>query len=214
VRPFPEGIGSEGTGSEGTGSERTSSEGIGSEEISSEEISDVGADARSGVIADLHDALYASKVVSYAQGFMLMRAASDLHGWGLDLGRIASLWRAGCIIRSRFLDDITTAFETGPDLPSLVLDPFFAGELSGAEPGWRRTVMRAVGHGIPVPAYAAALAFSDAYRSDRLPANLIQAQRDYFGAHTYERVDGPRGSWFHTNWTGTGGSTSSGTYEA
>ncbi len=171
-------------------------------------------DDEASVIADLHDALYASKIVSYAQGFMLLRAASDEHGWGLDLGRIASLWRAGCIIRSRFLDDIMRAYETDPELPSLLLDPFFASELAAAEPGWRRTVSRAVAHAIPVPAYSAALAFHDGYRSDRLPASLIQAQRDYFGAHTYERIDTDRGQHFHTNWTGTGGTTSSGTYEA
>ncbi len=166
------------------------------------------------VISDLHDALYASKIVSYAQGFMLMAAASDDHDWQLDLGTIAGLWRAGCIIRSRFLNDITAAFRRSPDLPSLLLDPFFAEEIARAEPGWRRTVVRAVRAGIPAPAYSAALAFYDAYRSGRLPANLIQAQRDYFGAHTYERVDRPRGEFFHTNWTGTGGATSAGSYEA
>ncbi len=166
------------------------------------------------VIADLHDALYASKIVSYAQGFMLMAAASTEHGWDLDLGSIAGLWRAGCIIRSRFLNDITAAFRRAPDLPSLLLDPFFRDEIAAAEPGWRRTVVRAVRAGIPAPAYSSALAFYDAYRSVRLPANLIQAQRDYFGAHTYERIDRPRGEHFHTNWTGTGGATSAGTYEA
>ena len=166
------------------------------------------------VIADLHDALYASKIVSYAQGFMLLDAASIDNGWNLDLGAVAGLWRAGCIIRSRFLNDITTAFNRSPDLPSLLLDTFFAGEVAAAEPGWRRTVVRAVEAGIPAPAYSSALSFYDAFRSARLPANLIQAQRDYFGAHTYERVDGPRGEHFHTNWTGTGGATAAGTYEA
>jgi 6-phosphogluconate dehydrogenase len=166
------------------------------------------------VIADLHDALYASKIVSYAQGFMLMAAASAEHGWKIDLGSIARLWRAGCIIRSRFLNDITAAFRDSPDLPSLLLDAFFRDEIAAAEPGWRRTVVRAVRAGIPTPAYSSALAFYDAYRSARLPANLIQAQRDYFGAHTYERIDRPRGQHFHTNWTGTGGSTSAGTYDA
>ncbi len=171
-------------------------------------------DAREDVVADLHDALYASKIVSYTQGFMLMAAASEEHGWDLDLATIASLWRAGCIIRSRFLNDITDAFRRTPDLPSLLLDPFFAGEIARSEPGWRRTVVRAIEAGVPAPAYASALSFYDAYRSGRLPANLIQAQRDYFGAHTYERIDKPRGAFFHTNWTGTGGDTAAGTYEA
>ncbi len=169
---------------------------------------------RDEVVSDLHDALYASKIVSYAQGFMLLEAASDEHGWHLDLGRIAGLWRAGCIIRSRFLNDITDAFARNPELPNLLLDPFFAGEIEAAVAGWRRTVARAVTAGIPAPAYAAALSFYDSYRSGRLPANLIQAQRDYFGAHTYERIDRPRGEHFHTNWTGTGGDTAAGTYEA
>ncbi len=166
------------------------------------------------VVADLHDALYASKIVSYAQGFMLMAAASEEHGWKLDLGSIASLWRAGCIIRSRFLNDITDAFRRDAELPSLLLDPFFAGEIAKSEAGWRRTVVRAVEAGIPTPAYGSALAFYDGYRSQRLPANLIQAQRDYFGAHTYERTDRPRGEYFHTNWTGAGGDTAAGSYEA
>ncbi len=166
------------------------------------------------VVDDLHDALYASKIVSYAQGFMLLGAASDEHGWSLDLGGVAALWRAGCIIRSRFLNDITAAYRREPDLPSLLLDPFFAAEIDKAEAGWRRTVVRAVRSGVPAPAYAAALSFYDSYRSARLPANLIQAQRDYFGAHTYERVDRPRGEFFHTNWTGSGGDTAAGTYEA
>jgi 6-phosphogluconate dehydrogenase len=166
------------------------------------------------VVADIHDALYASKIVSYAQGFMLLAAASDEHGWDLDLGATASLWRAGCIIRSRFLGAITEAYRSDPALPNLLLDPFFSGEVARCEPGWRRTVVRAAESGIPAPAYASALAFYDAYRSARLPANLIQAQRDYFGAHTYERVDRPRGEYSHTNWTGTGGTTAAGTYEA
>jgi len=163
---------------------------------------------------DLFDALYASKIVSYAQGFMLIDAASDEYGWEIDDGRVAALWRAGCVIRSRFLGDITKAFRSQPDLPSLLLDEFFAAEVAAAEAGWRRTVIRAVTAGIPVPAYSSALAFYDAYRSQRLPANLIQAQRDYFGAHTYERIDRPRGEFEHTNWTGTGGTTSAGTYTA
>ncbi len=169
---------------------------------------------RAEVLADLHDALYASKIVSYAQGFMLFEAASAEHEWGLDLGEIAAMWRAGCIIRSAFLGEITRAFRLDPDLDNLLLSPYFRDEITAAAPGWRRTVQRAVGAGIPVPAYSAALGFYDAYRSARLPANLIQAQRDYFGAHTYERVDEPRGEFFHTDWTGAGTGASSGSYEA
>ena len=167
-----------------------------------------------GFVGAIHDALYASKIVSYAQGFMLLDAAATEYGWDLDYGRIAQLWREGCIIRAAFLDDITAAFERRADLPSLLLDRFFIDALHKAEPGWRQVVARAVGHGIPVPAYSSALAFYDAYRSERLPANLVQAQRDYFGAHTYERVDRPRGEFFHTDWTGTGGAATSGSYQA
>ena len=164
------------------------------------------------LIDNVHDALYASKIVSYAQGFMLLRAASAEYGWSLDHGTIALLWRGGCIIRSAFLGRIEEAFRRDPDLPSIVLDPYFRAELAGAQAGWRRTVAQAVAAGIPVPAYSSALAFLDGYRSERLPANLIQAQRDYFGAHTYERVDRPRGETFHTNWTGRGGQATSGSY--
>jgi len=153
------------------------------------------------VIGDLEDALYASKIVSYAQGFMLFEAASMEYGWDLDLGMIASLWRAGCIIRSRFLSDITTAYRAQERPSNLLMDPFFTEAVNAAEPGWRRTVARAVSAGLPVPAYASALSFYDGYRSGRLPANLIQAQRDSFGAHTYERVDRPRGQFFHSDWT-------------
>ncbi len=167
-----------------------------------------------GFVDDIHDALYASKIVSYAQGFMVLEAAAEEYGWDLDYGRIAQLWREGCIIRAAFLDDISGAFERRPDLPSLLLDEFFAGALRKAEGGWRRVVAMAVGKGIPVPAYSSALAFYDAYRCERLPANLVQAQRDYFGAHTYERVDRPRGEFFHTDWTGTGGAATSGSYQA
>ncbi len=163
---------------------------------------------------DLRDAVYGSKVVSYAQGFLLMAAASEENGWGLDLGVVAGLWRAGCIIRAAFLDDITAAFERNPDLESLLIDPSFTGELARVEQGWRRVVAAAVTSGVPVPAYGTALAFYDGYRTEQGSANMIQAQRDYFGAHTYERVDRPRGEWFHTNWTGTGGSTTSGSYNA
>jgi 6-phosphogluconate dehydrogenase len=166
------------------------------------------------VIDDLHDALYASKIVSYAQGFMLLSRASAEFDWRLDLGTIAGLWRAGCIIRSHFLEDITAAYRANPHLSNILLDDYFGGEVADALPGWRRTVARAALAGIPVPAYSSALAFYDAFRSDRLPANLIQAQRDYFGAHMYERVDRPRGEWFHTNWTGHGGHVTSETYSA
>jgi 6-phosphogluconate dehydrogenase len=152
------------------------------------------------VVSDIHDALYASKIVSYAQGFMLLRAAAAEYGWELDYGAIAYLWREGCIIRSVLLEHIKAAFERNPDLASLVLDDYFQAELEAAQPGWRRTVMRAIAAGIPVPAYSTALAFYDGFRTARLPANLIQAQRDYFGAHTYERVDAPRGEFSHTEW--------------
>ncbi len=163
---------------------------------------------------DIRDALYASKIVSYTQGFLLLRAASDEHGWDLDLGRIASLWREGCIIRAAFLDDITAAFGRSSELSSLLVDDFFAGAMDGAQAGWRRVIAAAVSAGIPVPAYSSALAFFDGFRSETTSANLIQAQRDYFGAHTYERVDRPRGELFHTNWTGHGGHITSRSYEA
>ena len=165
-------------------------------------------------LEDLASAMYCSKIVSYAQGFMLLRAAAEEFGWDLDYGRIASLWREGCIIRATFLDDITGAFANSPDLMSLLVDPFFASALEQHQAGWRRSIATAVAAGIPVPAYSSALAFYDGYRSDRLAANMIQAQRDYFGAHTYERVDRERGEHFHTNWTGTGGGTTAGTYDA
>lgn len=161
----------------------------------------------------LHDALYASKIISYAQGFMLMREAARTHGWKLNYGDVALMWRGGCIIRSTFLNDIKAAYDTDPQLANLVLDDFFARALQQAEAGWRRAVTLAVEHAIPTPAFASALAYFDGYRSERLPANLLQAQRDYFGAHMYERVDRPRGSFFHTNWTGRGGSVASSTYE-
>ena len=158
-------------------------------------------DAAEQVVADLHDALYVSKIISYAQGFMLLRSASEDYAWHLDFGTIASLWRAGCIIRSRFLNDITSAYRRDPGLTNLLLDDFFRSEVAASIDGLRRTVSRAAIAGIPVPAYSAALAFFDSYRSGRLPANLTQAQRDYFGAHTYERTDRPRGEWFHSDWT-------------
>ena len=152
------------------------------------------------VIADLHDALYGAKIISYAQGFMLLKSASSEYDWHLNMGSIAALWRAGCIIRSRFLNDITDAYSRDADLKNLLFDEFFAREISAAVSGLRRTVSRAALAGVPVPAYGAALAFYDSYRSERLPANLTQAQRDYFGAHTYERTDARRGEWFHTEW--------------
>jgi 6-phosphogluconate dehydrogenase len=148
----------------------------------------------------VRDALYAAKIVSYAQGFMLMRAAANEMKWKLNYGNIALLWRGGCIIRSRFLGDIQKAFSSKPDLPSLILDPFFCKEISRCTEGWRNVVAGAIQSGIPVPALAAGLTFLDGYTCARLPANLLQAQRDFFGAHTYERVDQPRGKFFHTEW--------------
>jgi 6-phosphogluconate dehydrogenase len=164
------------------------------------------------VIADLHDAAYASKITSYAQGFMLLGAAAAEHGWNLDFASISSMWRGGCIIRSRFLGELMEVFAADAELPNILLSDFFGSAVSAAQPGWRRTISRAIAAGIPVPAYSSALAFFDGFRSQRVAANLIQAQRDYFGAHTYERVDRPRGEFFHTNWTGTGGDVSSSTY--
>jgi 6-phosphogluconate dehydrogenase len=151
-------------------------------------------------VTDLRNALLASKLVSYAQGFMLMREAAREYRWNLDFGKIALLWRAGCIIRSSFLERIKDAFARDPGLPNLLLDDYFNRIIQKCQGPWRRVVIEAVRLGIPVPAISAALAFYDGYRSARLPANLIQAQRDYFGAHTYERVDRPRGEFFHTQW--------------
>lgn len=167
---------------------------------------------REEIIGDLHDAVYASKIVSYAQGFMLLEAAAEENGWSLDFASIASMWRGGCIIRSRFLGELMEVFAANPDLPNILLSDFFGSAVTNAQGGWRRTLNRAVTAGIAVPAYASALSFFDGYRSRRVPANLIQAQRDYFGAHTYERTDRDRGEFFHTNWTGTGGDVSSTTY--
>ena len=167
---------------------------------------------RAKFIESIRQALYASKIVSYAQGYMLMRAAAKEYNWNLNYGGIALMWRGGCIIRSRFLGDIKKAFEKNPKLTNLMLDPFFKKAIQKSHRGWRNVVATAAKKGIPVPAFSTALAFFDAYRSERLPANLLQAQRDYFGAHTYERVDKPRGEFFHTNWTGRGGDVSSSTY--
>ena len=165
-------------------------------------------------VNDVEQAVYASKIVSYAQGFMLLDEASSEHGWDLDLATIASIWRAGCIIRARFLDDITTAYRVVEPPANLLLADFFADAMEAAHGPLRRVVTAAVAAGVPVPAYSSALAFYDGVRSRRLPANLIQAQRDYFGAHTYERIDRPRGQFFHTDWTGTGGPTTSTSYDA
>ncbi len=167
---------------------------------------------KAAFVNDLRDALYASKIVSYAQGYQLMRAAAEENGWNLNYGGIALMWRGGCIIRSAFLGEIKKAFDKNPELVNLLLDPFFVDAVAKAQAGWRRVVVSAVELGIPVPAISSALAYFDGYRCDRLPANLLQAQRDYFGAHTYERVDKPRGEFFHTNWTGRGGTTASSTY--
>ena len=166
------------------------------------------------LIEDIRRALYASKIVSYAQGYMLMRAAAKEHKWNLNYGGIALMWRGGCIIRSVFLAKIKKAFGTNPQLSNLLLDPFFRKAIKDSQRSWRKVVALAARKGIPVPAFSTALAFYDSYRSERLPANLLQAQRDYFGAHTYERLDQPRGQFFHTNWTGHGGTTASGTYTA
>lgn len=165
-------------------------------------------------VKDLGHALYASKIISYAQGFMLMREAAREYKWDLNYGAIAMMWRGGCIIRSRFLGKIKEAYDKNPKLTNLLLDPFFEKAVQEGQEGWRRVVSTAVEIGIPIPCLSTALAFYDGYRSDRLPANLLQALRDYFGAHTYERIDKPRGEFFHTNWTGTGGSISSSSYNA
>jgi len=172
------------------------------------------AEKKKAFIADIRDALYASKIVSYAQGYMLMRAAAAEYKWNLNYGGIALMWRGGCIIRSRFLGKIKEAYDNNPKLTNLMLDDYFRGEIKRCQKGWRNVVASSAKKGIPVPAFSTALAFYDQYRSAVLPANLLQAQRDYFGAHTYERVDKPRGEFFHTNWTGRGGTTASGTYNA
>jgi len=169
---------------------------------------------RAMFLEDIRKALYASKIVSYAQGYTLMREAAKEYGWDLNYGNIALLWRGGCIIRSVFLGKIKEAFDGNPGLSNLLLDPFFRERVEGAQEGWRRVVATSLVNGIPVPAFTTALNYFDGYRSERLPANMLQAQRDYFGAHTYERLDRPRGEFFHTNWTGRGGDTSSSTYNA
>jgi 6-phosphogluconate dehydrogenase len=163
-------------------------------------------------VEDIRKALYASKMVSYAQGYTLMRAAAKERGWNLNYGGVALMWRGGCIIRSVFLGKIKEAFDANPGLTNLLLDPFFRDKVVSSQDAWRRVVASAVVNGVPVPAFATALSYFDGFRARRLPANLLQAQRDYFGAHTYERTDKPRGQFFHTNWTGRGGTTSASTY--
>jgi len=163
-------------------------------------------------INDLEKALYASKLVSYAQGYVLMKAAAIEYNWTLNNGGIALMWRGGCIIRSAFLGKIKEAFDNNPNLSNLLLDPFFRAKIEDAQKSWRKVIATAVTNGIWVPAFSTALEYFDGFRNDRLPANLLQAQRDYFGAHTYERIDKPRGEFFHTNWTGRGGETASSTY--
>lgn len=167
---------------------------------------------RQAFIDDLKEALYASKIVSYAQGYELMKAAAMEYGWKLNYGGIALMWRGGCIIRSVFLGKIKEAYDANPDISNLLLDPFFKEKVEKAQKGWRNIISVAALNGIPIPALSSALGYFDGYRSEKLPANLLQAQRDYFGAHTYERIDRPRGEYFHTNWTGRGGTTASSAY--
>lgn len=169
---------------------------------------------RTAFLEDLRKALFAAKVVSYAQGYTLMRAAAKEYGWNLNYGGIALMWRGGCIIRSVFLGKIKEAFDRNPDLDNILVDPYFSEKMKDAQQGWRNVIAQSVLGGIPAPALSAALEYYDGYRCGRLPANLLQAQRDYFGAHTYERTDRPRGEFFHTDWTGHGGSTVAGTYTA
>jgi len=165
-------------------------------------------------IEDIRNALFAAKIVSYAQGYVLMREAAKEYGWNLNYGGIALMWRGGCIIRSAFLGNIKEAFDNNPALSNLLLDPYFQKRVDAAQQGWRNVVATAVVNGVPTPTLSSALAYFDGYRHERLPANLLQAQRDFFGAHTYERIDKPRGEYFHTNWTGRGGDTASSSYNA
>jgi len=167
---------------------------------------------KNAFLADLAKALYASKIVSYAQGYELMQAAAEEYKWNLSYGGIALLWRGGCIIRSAFLGRIKEAYDKNPKLTNLLLDPFFRERIEASQDAWRRVVATAITNGIWVPAHATALNYFDGFRNARLPANLLQAQRDYFGAHMYERIDKPRGEFFHTNWTGRGGKTASSAY--
>ena len=165
-------------------------------------------------IEDVRRALYCSKIISYAQGYMLLREAAKEQGWHLNMGGVALMWRGGCIIRSAFLGNIKEAYDKNPELENLLMDDFFSAVLNKYGWSWRKAVIHAIEIGVPTPAFSTALAFYDGYRTERLPANLLQAQRDFFGAHTYERVDKPRGEFFHTNWTGRGGRVSSSTYNA
>ncbi len=167
---------------------------------------------KAAFIEQIRQALYASKIISYAQGYALMRAAAATYKWNLNYGGIALMWRGGCIIRSVFLGKIKEAFDADPNLSNLLLDPYFKDTIKGLVPAWRNVAATAIRHGVPAPAFCSALSYFDGYTSEKLPANLLQAQRDYFGAHTYERIDQPRGTYFHTNWTGEGGSTSASTY--
>jgi 6-phosphogluconate dehydrogenase len=169
---------------------------------------------RDEIIDSIGKALYASKIISYAQGYMLMKAAANEYGWSINYGGVAGIWTGGCIIRSRFLGDIKSAYTNNPELTNLLLDEFFVSAIKDQQDAWRQVVSLAVINGVPVPGLSSALSFYDSYRSEKLPANLIQAQRDYFGAHTYEKIDTPRGETFHTNWTGEGGNTTAGTYNA
>jgi 6-phosphogluconate dehydrogenase len=167
---------------------------------------------KKALINDLRNAVFASKIISYAQGYLLMREAAKEYGWKLNYGGIALMWRGGCIIRSSFLGNIKEAFDKNPELSNLLLDDYFRKTVEEAQAGWRRVAAAAITNGIPAPTITSALTYFDGFRTARLPANLLQAQRDYFGAHTYERLDKPRGEFFHTNWTGRGGNTASSTY--
>jgi len=169
---------------------------------------------REQFIRDLEQAVYAAKIISYTQGYMLMRDAAQTYSWNLNYGGVALMWREGCIIRSVFLDNIQAAYANNPDLENLLLDAYFQDAIIRAQSSWRHVAATGIAHGIPLPIMSSALAFYDGYRSAVLPANLLQAQRDYFGAHTYERVDRERGKYFHTNWTGTGGDVTAGSYDA
>ena len=165
-------------------------------------------------IEDIRKALYASKIISYAQGYTLMRTAAKTYGWNLNYGGIALMWRGGCIIRSVFLGKIKDAYDRNPELSNLLLDEYFKSTVEKLVPAWREVAAAAIAYGIPAPTMTSALSYFDGYTTERLPANMLQAQRDYFGAHTYERLDAERGKFFHTNWTGRGGSTSAATYNA
>ena len=169
---------------------------------------------REAFIENIRKALYAAKIISYAQGYALMRAAAKTYGWNLNYGGIALMWRGGCIIRSVFLGKIKEAFEKNPALDNLLLDEYFTKEIEGCTDGWRKVCAEAMLAGVPIPAMTSALNYFDGIRTARMSANLLQAQRDYFGAHTYERVDAPRGEFFHTDWTGHGGNTTANTYNA